>query len=117
MADAAAAPSTDVPDTHPTGFWYICLGEFAERCSYYGVTAILSKYMSKELGFGEANASTMYALFTAGCYFLPLVGGYIADNFFGKYWMIVGFSVPYIIRQCYSSGSQVSTHSFSPSRS
>jgi POT family proton-dependent oligopeptide transporter len=99
VADAAAAPTIEVPNTHPIGFYYIVLGEFAERCSYYGVTAILSKYMSKELGFGEANAGTMYALFTAGCYFLPLLGGYIADNFFGKYWTIVGFSVPYIVGQ------------------
>ena len=35
--------------------------------------------------------------FIAGCYFLPLVGGYLADNFFGKYWTIVGFSIPYIL--------------------
>ena len=35
----------------------------------------------------------------AACYFLPLVGGYLADHYFGKYRTIVAFSLPYIIGQ------------------
>ncbi|RIK79460.1 MAG: hypothetical protein DCC68_13160 [Planctomycetota bacterium] len=85
-----------VPDTHPTGFWFIFWGEFAERCSYYGMRAILSNYMKIALVMGEAKAAAYMAYFTAGCYFLPLLGGYLADKYFGKYWTIVGFSVPYI---------------------
>jgi POT family proton-dependent oligopeptide transporter len=82
---------------HPTGFWFFFWGEFAERCSYYGMRAILAKYMADELGLGQANASTYMSFFIAACYFLPLVGGWVADNVFGKYWTIVGFSVPYIL--------------------
>src|SRR5262245_48858659 len=59
--------------------------------------AILSLYMTEQLGLSEANGATFMALFIAGCYFLPLLGGYLADNFFGKYWTIVGFSLPYIL--------------------
>lgn len=82
--------------SHPTGFWFFFWGEFAERCSYYGMRAILAKYMAEQLGLGEANAATYMSFFIAACYFLPLLGGWIADNFFGKYWTIVGFCVPYI---------------------
>lgn len=89
----------EVKKNHPIGFWFIFWGEFAERCSYYGMRAILAKYMSDTLGYGEANAGTYMSFFMAACYFLPLLGGYIADNFIGKYWAIVGFSVPYIIGQ------------------
>ena len=32
---------------HPTGFWFIFWGEFAERCSYYGMRAILATYMAR----------------------------------------------------------------------
>src|SRR5262245_29298612 len=82
---------------HPKGFWFFFWGEFAERCSYYGMRAILAKYMADQLGLGQANAGTYVAFFAAGCYFLPLIGGWVADRFFGKYWSIVGFSLPYIL--------------------
>src|SRR5262245_25657876 len=74
---------------HPTGFWFIFWGEFAERCSYYGMRAILARYIAEALGFGEADATTIVAFFAAACYFLPMLGGYLADNFFGKYNIIV----------------------------
>lgn len=83
--------------SHPAGFWFFFWGEFAERCSYYGMRAILAKYMADQLGLGQDNAGTYMSFFMAACYLLPLLGGYVADNFFGKYWTIVGFSVPYIL--------------------
>src|SRR5947209_15281223 len=82
--------------SHPKGFWFIFWGEFAERCSYYGMRAILATYMAKELGYGEANAGTYMSFFIAACYFLPLIGGYVSDNIFGEYWSIVGFSLPFL---------------------
>jgi dipeptide/tripeptide permease len=39
------------------------------------------------------------SLFMAAAYFLPLLGGFLADRFFGKYWTIVGFSLPYVVGQ------------------
>src|SRR5207237_1195502 len=81
----------------PLGFWFFFWGEFAERCSYYGMRAILALYMIDKLGLSEANASTYNSFFIAATYFLPLLGGWVADRFFGKYWTIVGFSLPYIL--------------------
>ncbi|MGE0533989.1 MAG: peptide MFS transporter [Pirellulales bacterium] len=84
---------------HPIGFWFIFWGELAERCSYYGMRAILLLYMINRLGFSEVDgeASKIMHYFMASCYFLPLLGGWIADNYLGKYWTIVGFSLPYIL--------------------
>ena len=84
---------------HPTGFWFFFWGEFAERSSYYGMRAILALYMTERLGIDKADAGTFMSFFIAACYFLPLLGGYIADNLFGKYWTIVGFSIPYVVGQ------------------
>src|SRR5438270_3023755 len=95
-AEAPAIQRTGLRD-HPIAFWFIFWGEFAERCSYYGMRAILAKYMADQLSLGQANASTYVSFFIAACYFLPLAGGFIADRFFGKYWTIVGFSIPYIL--------------------
>ena len=81
---------------HPKGFWFIFWGELAERCSYYGMRAILALYMVDRLGFSESNAALAMSIFIGASYFLPLIGGWVADNYIGKYWTIVGFSIPYV---------------------
>jgi dipeptide/tripeptide permease len=93
------APAGDAPKGHPTGFWFFFWGEFAERCSYYGMRAILALYMTERLGVAKEDAGTFMSLFIAACYFFPLIGGWVADNFLGKYWTIVLFSVPYVAAQ------------------
>ena len=97
MADLPA--TKPVPTTHPTAFWFFFWGEFAERCSYYGMRVILAKYMADVLDMGQSRAGVYMSIFIAACYLLPLLGGFIADNFLGKYWTIVGFSVPYVAGQ------------------
>ena len=91
--------AVDVPNTHPRGFFFLFAGEFAERFSYYGMRAILPLYLADHLGLGEARGGLYYTVFIGLCYFLPLVGGFIADNYLGKYWTIVGFSIPYVAGQ------------------
>ena len=88
-----------VPTGHPNGFWFFFWGEFAERCSYYVKRAILAKYMTSSLGVDEGDAGAYMSLFIGACYLFPLVGGYLADNYLGKYWTIVGFSLPYVFAQ------------------
>jgi POT family proton-dependent oligopeptide transporter len=100
VSTSAAATSDVANSNHPVGFWFFFWGEFAERCSYYGMRAILSLYMIERLGIDKSDAGTYMSLFIAACYFFPLIGGWVADNFLGKYWTIVLFSLPYVIAQC-----------------
>src|SRR5205814_10031233 len=72
-------------------------GEFAERSSYYGMRAILPLYLATVLHFPDN--SPVYYWFKMAVYFLPLLGGFLADRFIGRYWAIVGFSVPYVDRK------------------
>jgi dipeptide/tripeptide permease len=96
--DNSTLPNNNsVPTSHPTGFFFIFWGEFAERCSYYGMRAILPLYLTSALLFEDGSASSTYYYFKSACYFLPLLGGFLADRYFGKYWTIVGFSVPYVL--------------------
>jgi dipeptide/tripeptide permease len=98
-AESLGLPGTGgpVPTGHPPAFWFIFWGEFAERCSYYGMRAILPLYLTSALLVPDARMTQIYSLFKSACYFLPLLGGFLADRFFGKYWTIVGFSVPYVL--------------------
>jgi POT family proton-dependent oligopeptide transporter len=88
-----------VPNTHPKAFYFFFWGEFAERCSYYGMRAILPLYLTGVLQFADGDAVRIYSYFKSACYFLPLLGGFLADRYFGKYWTIVGFSIPYVLGQ------------------
>src|SRR5262249_688486 len=89
-------PVSSDPAGHPIGFWFFFWGEFAERSSYYGMRAILPLYMTQQLLIPDDRAAEWYSYFKAGCYLLPLLGGYLADRFIGKYWAIVEFSIPYV---------------------
>lgn len=94
--EPAAGSLARVLRAHPLGFWFFFWGELAERCSYYGMRAILALYMAKQLQFSEETAKVVTHAFIAACYLLTLPGGWLADKFLGKYWSIVGFSIPYI---------------------
>jgi POT family proton-dependent oligopeptide transporter len=84
---------------HPLGFWFFFCGGCAERCSYYGMRAILLLYMIRILNYEDGNANQIMSFFVAGCYLLPLLGGFIADRYLGNYRTIVYFSIPYVIGQ------------------
>jgi POT family proton-dependent oligopeptide transporter len=97
--EPAPDPAVPPPTGHPPGLWFFFWGEFAERSSYYGMRAILFLYMTKALMMPTGQATPIYSGFKAACYLLPLLGGYIADRWLGRYWTIVGFSVPYVVGQ------------------
>jgi POT family proton-dependent oligopeptide transporter len=88
---------TATNNRHPTGFWFIFWGEFAERASFYGMKAILVLYMIDKLGYSDGASSQIASFFTAFCYILPIAGGYVADRWLGKFKTIIYFAIPYIM--------------------
>ncbi len=82
---------------HPAGFWYVFWAELAERASFYGMRVLLALYLVDVFGFREADSGSIVQLFTAACYLTPLLGGFIADHFLGRYRTIVWFCIPYIV--------------------
>jgi dipeptide/tripeptide permease len=97
-APAAPKQRSSVFD-HPLGFWFFFCGGCAERCSYYGMKAILLLYMIRILDFQDGYANRVMSFFMAACYLLPLAGGWVADKILGNYRTIVFFSIPYVIGQ------------------
>jgi POT family proton-dependent oligopeptide transporter len=92
---------------HPKGLAYLAFTEMWERFSYYGMTALLALYMTKQLllpghaehvlGLGAlrdlfemrgpmsdvAFASLIYGWYGGLVYFTPVLGGLVADRWLG----------------------------------
>ncbi len=73
---------------HPRGLSTLFFTEMWERFSFYGLRAILFLYMTTAvakggLGWTEEYAGPVYGLYAASVYFLPLIGGWLADRFIG----------------------------------
>eukprot|EP01084_Bolivina_argentea_P305461 527708_1 len=71
--------------------------EFCERLCYYGIQGSLNLFLQNQLGQSKANASFNVAIFGGVCYLTPLIGGYIADTYLGRYYAIVLFITFYLI--------------------
>jgi POT family proton-dependent oligopeptide transporter len=68
---------------HPPGLYVLFFTELWERYSFYSMMAILALYMNEALHFDVAKVGRIYGAYTAGVYFLPLVGGLLADRLLG----------------------------------
>lgn len=69
---------------HPKGLWVLFGTEMWERFNFYGMRAILTLFMVNALLMKEADASLIYGGFLGLCYLTPMLGGFIADRFFGN---------------------------------
>lgn len=97
MSEASAKPAADVPPYRtpsppatltsrmPRQIRFIVGNEGAERFSFYGMRAILVIFMTKYLLMTEADSKGVFHLFVAFCYLFPLIGGFLADRFLGRY--------------------------------
>ena len=77
-----SSPSTTTG--HPKGLAVLFATEMWERFNYYGMRAILVLFMTKALLFDKAFASNLYGSYTSLVYLTPLLGGYIADRYWGN---------------------------------
>ena len=69
---------------HPKGLYVLFATEMWERFNYYGMRAILVLFMTKALMFDKIFASNIYGSYTGLVYLTPLVGGYVADRYWGN---------------------------------
>jgi POT family proton-dependent oligopeptide transporter len=74
----------DTPKGHPKGLYVLFATEMWERFNYYGMRAILVLFMTKALLFDKAFASNLYGSYTGLVYLTPLIGGFVADRYWGN---------------------------------
>ncbi len=69
----------------PKGLYALALANTGERFGYYTMLAIFTLFLQAKFGFSAATTSTIFGGFLAAVYFMPLVGGVLADKFgYGK---------------------------------
>jgi POT family proton-dependent oligopeptide transporter len=99
MNVSVAAPAARLPRQIP----YIIGNEGCERFSFYGMRNILTPFLVSSLLLyaPEAEragiAKDVFHTFVIGVYFFPLLGGWLADRFFGKYQTVFWMSIVYCI--------------------
>jgi len=77
--------STNEPKlSHPKGLYLLFVTEMWERFSYYGMRALFMLYITKALLFDKGFAAQVYGSYTGLVYLTPLLGGYIADRYWGN---------------------------------
>ena len=69
----------------PKGLFALALANTGERFGYYTMIAVFALFLRANYGLSPALAGTIYSSFLMLVYFLPLIGGFLADKFgFGK---------------------------------
>ena len=69
----------------PKGLFALALANTGERFGYYTMLAIFLLFLQAKFGFSAATAGQFYAIFLAAVYFMPVLGGWLADKIgFGK---------------------------------
>src|SRR5256714_10350777 len=105
LAEAEVLPtSATIPDPQapiPKQIRYIIGNEGCERFSFYGMRNILTVFLVSSLllylpeSERAISAKDIFHTFVIGVYFFPLLGGWLADRFFGKYntifWLSLGY--------------------------
>jgi POT family proton-dependent oligopeptide transporter len=85
----------------PAAIKYIIGNEACERFSFYGMRGILTVFLVEHLLLAApaatraAEAKELFHTFVMGVYFFPLLGGYLADRFWGKYRTVFWLSLVY----------------------
>lgn len=69
---------------HPKGLFLLFTVEMWERFSYYGMRAIFILYLTKALLIDAKAAGGIFGTYTSLVYATPLLGGFIADRYWGN---------------------------------
>lgn len=80
----------------PRGLFALALANTGERFGYYTMLAVFVLFLQENFGWSAGLAGTYYSTFLMFVYFLPFIGGILADKFgYGKM-VKIGISVMFL---------------------
>ena len=101
-------------ENQPKGLYVLALANTGERFGYYTMLAIFLLFLQAKFGLDSAVSGQIYAGFLALVYFMPLVGGWVADKWSfskcvvtGLFIMLAGYAVMAIPTDIRSTSSLV----------
>ena len=80
----------------PAGLYVLALANTGERFGYYTMLAIFLLFLQAKFGFDASVSGQIYAGFLAMVYFMPLIGGWVADRWNFNKCVITGIIVMFI---------------------
>lgn len=84
----------------PKGLFTLALANTGERFGYYTMLAVFVLFLQENFGLSAAAAGSIYSTFLMFVYFLPFIGGILADKFgYSKMvtWGIVVMFLGYVL--------------------
>ncbi|GMP67864.1 hypothetical protein CsSME_00027707 [Camellia sinensis var. sinensis] len=90
-----------VPLRSNTGVWkaslFIIAIEFSERLSYFGIATSLIIYLTKVIHQDLKTAAKSCNYWSGVTTMMPLLGGFLADAYLGRFTTILASSVVYLL--------------------
>lgn len=80
----------------PAGLYVLSLANTGERFGYYTMLAIFLLFLQAKFGFDSTISGQIYAGFLALVYFMPLIGGWVADKWSFSKCVVTGIAVMFI---------------------
>lgn len=80
----------------PAGLYVLSLANTGERFGYYTMLAIFLLFLQAKFGLDSTVSGQIYAGFLALVYFMPLVGGWVADKWSFSKCVVTGIFVMFI---------------------
>lgn len=80
----------------PAGLYVLSLANMGERFGYYTMLAIFLLFLQAKFGFDAAVSGQIYAIFLALVYFMPLIGGWVADKWSFSKCVVTGICIMFV---------------------
>ena len=80
----------------PAGLYVLSLANTGERFGYYTMLAIFLFYLQAKFGFDATWTGQIFSIFLALVYFMPLVGGWLADKWSFSKCVVSGIAIMFI---------------------
>lgn len=80
----------------PSGLYVLALANTGERFGYYTMLAIFLFYLQAKFGLDSTWTGQIFSIFLALVYFMPLVGGWLADKWSFSKCVVTGIAVMFV---------------------